>query len=93
MTGKKKVLGLIFTLLIVFTFVSPLWAADTQKLDINKATVEQFAQLQRIGPSYAARIVEYREKNGPFEKIEDLMNVPGVGQKTFDLNKDLIMVK
>ena len=93
MNRKRKALGLIFGLMIAVSMIGPLWAAGTQKLDINKATAEQFVQLHRIGPSYAAKIVEYREKNGPFEKIEDLMNVPGIGQKTFELNKNLITVK
>ena len=93
MVKQKRALRLVVALMVTLILVSSLWAAGVTKLDINKATVEQFTQLQRIGPSYAAKIVEYREKNGPFEKIEDLMNVPGIGQKTFELNKDLIMVK
>jgi competence protein ComEA len=49
--------------------------------------------LKGIGPGHAARIVEYREKNGPFKKPEDLIQVPGVGQKTFENNKDSIRVR
>ena len=93
MVKKKRGLLMMVTLMIAFIMVGTLGAAGSKKLDINQATAEEFAQLQRIGPSYAAKIVEYREKNGPFEKIEDLMNVPGIGQKTFELNKELIKVK
>jgi len=50
-------------------------------------------QLKRIGPKYAERIIEYREKNGPFKTPEDIMKVKGIGPKTFELNKDMITVK
>ena len=63
------------------------------KININTATAEQLVELQRIGPSYAAKIVAYREANGPFKTVEDIMNVPGIGEKTFDLNKDRLTVK
>ena len=41
-----------------------------------------------IGKAYAERIVEYRQKNGPFKRVEDLLNVRGIGEKTFDRIKD-----
>jgi comEA protein len=52
-------------------------------LNINTATVAEFESLPGIGARTAARIVEYRQKNGPFKKVEELMNVPGVGEKSF----------
>ncbi len=52
-------------------------------VNINTATVVQLQELPGIGQKTAARIVEYREKNGPFKKIEELMNVQGVGEKSF----------
>ncbi len=68
-------------------------AGDAEKIDINTASAEELTQLKGVGPSHAAKIVEYREKNGPFNNPEDLIQVPGIGQKTFDNNKDLILVK
>ena len=58
-------------------------AAPTQTVNINTATVQQLEALPGIGPSTAQRIVTYREKNGPFKKLEDLMNVQGIGEKSF----------
>jgi competence protein ComEA len=58
-------------------------AAPAQSVNVNTATVAQFEALSGIGPSMAQRIVTYREKNGPFKKLEDLMNIQGIGEKSF----------
>jgi comEA protein len=52
-------------------------------VNLNTATVTELASLPGIGTKVAARIVEYRMKKGPFRKIEELMNVQGIGEKTF----------
>ncbi len=57
--------------------------APTGVVNINTASAAQFEALPGIGAKTAARIVEYRQKNGPFKKIEELMNVRGVGEKNF----------
>ncbi|MBN2417807.1 MAG: helix-hairpin-helix domain-containing protein [Deltaproteobacteria bacterium] len=81
--------------LFVFAFACSgvLYAADTMKVDLNKATLQELTQLKGIGEKFAERIIEYREQNGKFQKIEDLMKVKGIGQKKFDAIKDLIVVK
>jgi len=58
-------------------------AAPSSPININTATQAQFESLPGIGPKVAQRIVEYRQKNGQFKKIEDLMNVKGIGEKSF----------
>jgi len=58
-------------------------AAAKAAVNINTATAAEFEGLPGIGARTAARILEYRQKNGPFKKIEDLMNVRGVGEKSF----------
>jgi competence protein ComEA len=58
-------------------------AAPTAPVNLNTATQAQLESLPGIGPKAAQRILEYRQKNGPFKKIEDLMNVKGVGEKSF----------
>jgi competence protein ComEA len=68
-------------------------AAEVQKININKASAEELAQLKGIGPSHAAKIVAYREKNGPFKMPEDLLQVSGIGQKTFEANQEFIIVE
>jgi comEA protein len=50
-------------------------------IDINKATVNDLQKLPGIGPGLAKQIVAYREKNGPFRRVEDLMVIKGIGLK------------
>ena len=55
-----------------------------QTLDINTATEEELTQLPGVGPGLARRIVEYRTANGPFQTVDDLQNVSGIGPSKFD---------
>jgi competence protein ComEA len=61
-------------------------------VNLNTATVEQLTALPGIGARTAQLIVEHRQKNGPFKKAEDLMNVKGVGEKSFLRLKTLVSV-
>ena len=61
-------------------------------VNLNTATATQIATLPGIGEKAAQRIIEYREKNGGFKKIEELMNVKGIGEKSFLKLKPLITV-
>ena len=61
-------------------------------LNLNAATEAQLEALPGIGPATATRIVEYRKKNGGFKKVEELMNVKGIGEKSFLKLKALITV-
>ncbi|HEY3381453.1 MAG TPA: helix-hairpin-helix domain-containing protein [Vicinamibacterales bacterium] len=61
-------------------------------VNINTATADQFDALPGIGAKMAARIVDYRQKNGSFKKLEDLMNVKGIGEKNFLKLKPLITI-
>ena len=62
-------------------------------VDINSASVEQLETLPGIGRATAQRIIEYRQKNGSFRKAEELMNVRGIGEKSFLKLKPLIVVQ
>jgi competence protein ComEA len=61
-------------------------------VNINTATVAELEKLRGVGAAMALRIVEYRDKNGGFKKIEDLMLVRGIGEKSFLTLKPLITV-
>ena len=56
---------------------------DLSPLNLNTATQEELAQLPGIGEELARRIVEYREANGAFESVEELMEVSGIGEGKF----------
>ena len=60
-----------------------------KKVSINTATLEQLITLPRVGPSTAERIIAYREQQ-PFQTLEDIMQVKGIGPKMFENIKDLI---
>jgi competence protein ComEA len=57
--------------------------APTAKVNLNTASVEQLTTLPGVGPKLAARIVEYRQKSGTFRSTQELINVKGVGEKSF----------
>jgi competence protein ComEA len=61
-------------------------------VNINTANADQLNALPGVGPKLAARIVDYRSKNGAFKKVEDLMNVQGIGEKNFLKLKPLITI-
>ena len=58
-------------------------SAVASTVNINSANAAEFEALPGIGTKTAALIVEYRQKNGPFKKVEELMNVRGIGEKNF----------
>jgi competence protein ComEA len=66
--------------------------AVTTPININTATSSELEALPGVGPAMAARIVEYRAKNGGFKKVEDLMNVKGIGEKSFLKLKSLVTI-
>ncbi|MCH8558099.1 MAG: ComEA family DNA-binding protein [Balneolia bacterium] len=66
--------------------------AQSGKVNINSADAASLATLPGVGPAIAARIIEYRNENGPFRQIEDIKNVRGIGEARFEAIKDLITV-
>ena len=93
MKKVKRLFALVVVVSVVLALVPVAFAVQVEKININKASVEELIKLKNIGQKYAERIVAYREKNGPFENPRDVMNVKGVGQKTFEMNADIITVK
>ena len=93
MKKSKKIFVLLVVVLFVISMVSVALAEEGGKININTASVEELVKLNRIGPKYAEMIVQYRESNGPFVRVEDIVMVKGIGPKTLDVNKDVMTVK
>ena len=91
MRNRSRLLVICLAVAVFMAFV-PVLFAEEGKININEASVDELTQLKNIGTSYAERIVQYREQNGPFEKPEDIMKVKGIGAKTWELNKERIIV-
>ena len=68
-------------------------ASSDKLVNINKADESELDTLPGIGPSLASKIIQYREENGDFEKIEDIKNVTGIGDTKYSNLKDFIKVK
>ena len=71
-------LGLSGTLLLAGPRLPP-----EHPVNLNTATATELMQLPRVGPKMAQRIVAFRQEHGPFQRPEDLMNIKGIGEKTF----------
>jgi len=65
---------------------------QANKIRVNQATAEELQSLSGIGPAKAEAIIQYRDENGPFKAVEDLLNVPGIGQKTLENIVDNIQI-
>lgn len=66
--------------------------AQDGKININQATAAELETITGIGPSKANAILQYREENGTFKSIEELKNISGIGDKTFEKLKDEITI-
>ena len=67
--------------------------SSSGKLNINTATVEELISLPNIGPSRAAAIADYREREGPFSSVDELKSVSGLGEKITDSIREFVEVR
>lgn len=78
--------------LVLAVALSPLAAMALEPVNINTADAVALQQVNGIGPSKAKTIVEYRKANGPFASVNDLVKVPGIGEKSLAKMKAEITV-
>lgn len=92
MNNRKMVMAVLAVVLIGWLSVINVYAAEVQKVNINTASAGELARLKGVGPAIAAKIIAYREKSGLFKMPEELMQVPGIGEKVFAANQEVIVV-
>ena len=99
---KREFTSLLVLVLIIFSLnqlgfaqQAPAPSKETGKsvVNINSAGQSELERLPGIGPSLAKKILDFRQKNGQFKNPNDLMAVPGIGEKKFEQLKSLITVK
>ena len=88
--SKSAIVAVLVSIAVILTGACCVSAMD--QVNINTASIDQLMALDRVGAKYAQRIIEYRELNGPFLTIEDIMKVKGIGKKIFEQNKNVISV-
>ena len=93
MMHYKKFIAVFFAVFVIFAFISPVWGQDVERININEASAQELAKLQEVGPKYAVRIIEHRQKYGPFKLTEELMEIQGIGLGTYDKIKDQIIAQ
>lgn len=90
--GRLSAISIAALVLILILAVSVTRGETVQKVNLNGATFSELNSLPGIGPITAERILEFRLENGPFKRIEELMNVRGIGEKKFLKIRELITV-
>ena len=90
MKANRKIFALVVTGFIFLVILAGITTAQEEPVNINTADLEQLMTLERIGPQYAQRIIDYRKDVGPFEKPEDIINVPGIGAGELRLSADVL---
>ncbi|PPK50221.1 ComEA family DNA-binding protein [Marinobacter persicus] len=89
-----KAKSFIAALALLFALITgPAYAAEPMTVNINTADAATLASLNGIGESKAEAIIVYREANGPFESVEQLAEVKGIGSRTVEKNADMMAVK
>ncbi len=95
MNRSASRLGAALLALAVLTLgtVPPLSAAEENgPIDLNRATARELIQLPGVGEVIAKRIVDFREEHGPFKRVEDLMKVKGIGEKSLERIRPYIRI-
>lgn len=83
----------VFLAVFLVGVVSGAAEEKPQKLDLNKATAEELAQLPGVGEVIAARIIRHREKSGPFRSVDELLVIRGISEKKLDALRPLVTVE
>ncbi|MCS7200150.1 MAG: ComEA family DNA-binding protein [Caldimicrobium sp.] len=83
----------VFYVTLLLFLLLKVSALAQQKLNLNKASLEELKSLPGIGEQIAKRIIEYRERVGGFKSLEELKNVKGIGEKKFEVLKNYLFIE
>jgi competence protein ComEA len=82
---NRKILPVILAALVILAIAGGVESAQPSGVvNINTASSEELQLLPRVGPSLAGRIIEFREANGPFQTVEEILAVKGIGESSFE---------
>jgi competence protein ComEA len=84
---------ILFCAGLAFSAVAAKKKPPAHPIDLNSATIEQLEQLPGIGPVTAKKIIEFREKSGPFRKVEDLLAIPRITKVRLEKLRPYVTVK
>jgi competence ComEA-like helix-hairpin-helix protein len=94
--NRRKVAGQLCCFLLFLFLADSRGISDKQPpakpLDLNTATVEQLEQLPGVGPRTAKEIVKFREKSGPFRRVEDLLAIRGITKRRLEKLRPYVIV-
>ncbi len=88
---------LMRAMLVLFAAAAVVVAAEGGSskgvVNINTASAEQLQLLPRVGPALAERIIEFRDANGPFQRVDELVAVRGIGEKSLEKLRPYVVTK
>lgn len=84
MKYRKSLFCLLVTLAVIAVVGGVEASQPSGVVNINTASVEELQMLPRVGPSLAGRIVEFRQANGPFRAVDEILAVKGIGESSFE---------
>ena len=88
-----KLVSMKSLITLLATGLFSVWAWAAQPVNVNSASAEEIAEsLKGVGMSKAEAIVNYRDSNGQFKHIDELVNVKGIGIRTVDINREYIQL-
>ena len=91
---KRRVIATMLVLLVVAAAVAAGEGGSSKGVvNINTASAEQLQLLPRVGPALAKRIIEFRQANGPFKRVEELVAVRGIGEKSLEQLRPYVVTK
>lgn len=88
-----KLISMKSLVTLLATGLFSIWAWAVQPVNVNSASVEEIAEaLKGVGMTKAEAIVAYRNENGQFKHVDELVNVKGIGIRTVDINREFILL-